>query len=86
MIPGTIFISHRAEYGNLVRDLKRAIETTSRGNIKVFISEDLPGAEKWRTAIKSELERAESLFLIYGAAYEDWSWCCLLYTSDAADE
>lgn len=75
MKPGTIFVSHRAEYGSLVRDLKKAIETTSRGKIKVFISEDLPGAEMWRTAIKSHLEDAESLFLVYGAAYEDWSWC-----------
>jgi hypothetical protein len=75
MKPGTIFVSHRAEYGRLVRDLKRAIETTSRGKIKVFISEELPGAEMWRSAIKSQLENAESLFLIYGTPNEDWSWC-----------
>jgi hypothetical protein len=75
MKPGTIFISHRAEYGSLVRELKKAIETTSRGKIEAIISEDLPGAEKWRSAIKTHLEDAESLFLVYGAAYEDWSWC-----------
>ena len=75
MKQGTIFVSHRAEYGRLVRELKKTIETTSRGKITVFISEDLRGAEQWRTAIKSQLEEAESLFLIYGAAYEDWSWC-----------
>ena len=75
MTPGTIFISHRAEYGSLVRDLKKVIETTSRGSIKVFISEELPRGERWRAAIKSQLEDAESLFLVYGAAYEDWSWC-----------
>jgi hypothetical protein len=75
MKQGTIFVSHRAEYGSLVRELKKTIETTSRGKITVFISEDLRGAEQWRTAIKSQLEEAESLFLIYGAAYEDWSWC-----------
>jgi hypothetical protein len=28
-MPGTIFISHRAEYASLVRELKKAIETTS---------------------------------------------------------
>ena len=59
MKPGTIFISHRAEYGNLVRELKKAIETTSRGKIEAIISEDLPGAEKWRSAIKTHLEDAE---------------------------
>lgn len=75
MKPGTIFVSHRAEYGSLVRELKRAIETTSQGEIKVVISEELPGAEEWRGAIKSHLQDAESLFLVYGAAYEDWSWC-----------
>jgi hypothetical protein len=75
MTPGTIFVSHRAEYGSLVRGLRKSIESTSRGKIKVLISEDLPGAEKWRAAIKSQLEEAESLFLVYGAAYEDWSWC-----------
>jgi hypothetical protein len=75
MKQGTIFVSHRAEYGSLVRDLKKTIETTSRGKITVFISEDLRGAEQWRSAIKSQLAEAESLFLVYGAAYEDWSWC-----------
>ena len=33
------------------------------------------GAEQWRSAIKAQLEEAESLVLVYGAAYEDWSWC-----------
>jgi hypothetical protein len=75
MKPGTIFISHRAEYGRLVRELKKAIETTARGKIEVFISEELRGAEMWRAEIKSQLEKAESLFLVYGAPNEDWSWC-----------
>ncbi len=75
MTPGTIFVSHRAEYGSLVKDLKRAIETTSRGKIRVFISEELRGAEDWREAIKSQLRDAQNLFLVYGAPYEDWSWC-----------
>jgi hypothetical protein len=75
MKPGSIFISHRAEYGNVVGQLKKAIESSSRRKIKVEISEDLPGAEKWRAAIKSRLEDAESLLLVYGAPDEDWSWC-----------
>jgi TIR domain len=75
MTPGTIFISHRAEYGSLVKELKKAIETTSRGQIRVFISEELRGAEDWREAIKQQLADAQSLFLLYGAPYEDWSWC-----------
>jgi hypothetical protein len=74
-MPGTIFISHRAEYASLVRELKKAIETTSRGHIDVVISEDLSGAEDWREAIKSQLQSAKYLFLVYGAPYEDWSWC-----------
>jgi TIR domain len=74
-MPATIFISHRAEYASLVRELKKAIETTSRGQIDVVISEDLSGAEDWREAIKSQLQRAKYLFLVYGAPYEDWSWC-----------
>ncbi len=74
-MPGTIFISHRAEYASLVRDLKKAIEGSSRGKIVVVISEDLPGGKEWRPAIKSHLKEAKYLFLVYGAAYEDWSWC-----------
>jgi TIR domain len=74
-VPGTIFISHRTEYGSLVRELKKAIKTTSRGQIDVVISEDLSGAEEWRAAIKSNLKDAKYLFLVYGAPYEDWSWC-----------
>jgi hypothetical protein len=72
-MPGTIFISHRTEYASLVRELKKAIETTSRGQIDVIISEDLSGAQDWREAIKSHLQRAKYLFLVHGAAYEDWS-------------
>jgi hypothetical protein len=75
MKPGTIFISHRAEYGPVVRELKNAIESTSRGKLNVVISEDLKGSERWRRAIQEHLEDAERLFLIYGAPYEDWSWC-----------
>ena len=75
MTPGTIFISHRAEYGRLVRELKKAIEQTSRGKIEVFISEDIPRGETWRTSIEDHLQKSESLFLLYGAPYEDWSWC-----------
>jgi len=74
-MPRTIFISHRSEYANLVRTLKRAIEITSVGKIDVVISEDLSGAEDWRKVIKSQLKDAKYLFLVYGAAYEDWSWC-----------
>jgi hypothetical protein len=75
MTPGTIFISHRSEYAGLVKELKRAIETTSGGQIRVFISEELRGSENWREVVKSRLADAESLFLVYGAPYEDWSWC-----------
>ena len=64
MTPGTIFISHRAQYAGLVKELKKAIETTSRGQIVVFISEELRGADDWREAIKSQLANAQSLFLV----------------------
>jgi hypothetical protein len=64
MTPGTIFISHRAEYGRLVRELKKAIEQTSRGKIEVFISEDIPRGEMWRTSIEDHLQKSESLFLL----------------------
>jgi hypothetical protein len=74
-MPSTIFISHRSEYASLVRELKRAIENTSLGKIDVVISEDLSGAEDWRKVIKARLKDAKYLFLVYGAAYEDWSWC-----------
>lgn len=75
MTPGTVFVSHRAEYGRLVRELQRAIEKTSRGKIEVFISEDIPRGETWRAAIEAQLQNSENLFLVYGAPYEDWSWC-----------
>jgi len=75
MKPGTIFISHRAEYAGLVRQLQKAIDSTSEAPINVVISEDLPAGTTWRTAIESHLDDAECLILVYGAAYEDWSWC-----------
>src|SRR5262245_57730681 len=75
MTPGTIFISHRAEYGDLVRQLKNVIQETSGGKIQVLISEDIPRGEEWRVVLEKHLANSESLFLIYGAPYEDWSWC-----------
>ena len=75
MMPGTVFISHRAEYGKLVHELERAIEKNSRGKIDVFISEEIPRGATWRAEIEAQLQNAESLFLVYGAPYEDWSWC-----------
>lgn len=75
MTPGTIFISHRAEYGELVRQLKSIIQETSGGKIQVLISEDIPRGDEWRVVLEKHLSNSESLFLIYGAPYEDWSWC-----------
>ncbi len=70
-----IFISHRAEYGRVARELKEAIQDASGGQIEVFISEDIPRGIEWRESIEKHLREAGSLFLIYGAPYEDWSWC-----------
>jgi TIR domain-containing protein len=76
MDPAPIFISHRSEYARVARDLKRTIENTSQGRLEVFISEDIPRvAGSWRQSIEKHLREAQSLFLIYGAPYEDWSWC-----------
>ncbi len=70
-----IFISHRTAYGAVARALKQVIETSSGGKIKVFISEEIPGGNDWRPSIEKHLREGQSLFLIYGAPYEDWSWC-----------
>src|SRR5262245_2344179 len=67
MTPGTIFISHRAEYGELVRQLKNIIQDTSGGKIQVLISEDIPRGDEWRAVLETQLTNSESLFLIYGA-------------------
>jgi hypothetical protein len=75
MKPGTIFISHRSEYAELVKALKAVIQETAQGQINVFISEDIPKADDWRDELEKNLREAENLFLIYGAPYEDWSWC-----------
>lgn len=75
MTPGTIFLSHRAEYRELAKAVKEFIQRNSTGRIRVFISEDIPKGEAWRSDIESKLQDAESLFLIYGSPHEDWSWC-----------
>jgi len=75
MKPGTIFISHRSEYADIVRKLKAVIQDNSQGEITVFISEDIPRGDLWRTELEESLRESEHLFLIYGAPYEDWSWC-----------
>jgi hypothetical protein len=71
----TIFISHRSEYAQQVRDLKKAINATSGGKIKAFISEDLPLGSHWRSRLEASLDQSQYLFLLYGAPDEDWSWC-----------
>jgi hypothetical protein len=70
-----VFISHRSEYGRVARALKQVIETSSHGQIDVFISEDIPRGDEWRASIEKDLRDGQSLFLIYGAPYEDCSWC-----------
>jgi len=75
MVPGAIFISHRSEYADLVKALKAVIQETAQGQISVFISEDIPKGDDWRAKLEKSLQGAENLFLIYGAPYEDWSWC-----------
>jgi TIR domain len=70
-----VFVSHRSEYGRIARALKQVIEAASHGQIDVFISEDIPRGNEWRPAIEKHLRDSQSLFLIYGAPYEDWSWC-----------
>ena len=75
MTPAPVFISHRSEYGRVARELKQVIETASHGQIDVFISEDIPRGNEWRPAVEKHLRDGQSLFLIYGAPYEDWSWC-----------
>jgi len=75
MASAPVFISHRAEYARIARALKKIIEVTSQGQLDVFISEDIPRGNDWREAIEAHLNAAQSLFLIYGAPYEDWSWC-----------
>lgn len=75
MVPGTIFISHRSEYTDLVRDLKAVIQDTAQGQVNVFISDDIPKGNDWRGQLEDSLRKAQHLFLIYGAPYEDWSWC-----------
>jgi hypothetical protein len=88
MEPVRIFISHRAEYASVARDLKEIIElasqkrdskgateVASQKRVEVFISEDIPHGDQWLPSIKKHLREAKSLILIYGAPYEDWSWC-----------
>jgi TIR domain-containing protein len=75
MGPASTFISHRAEYGAIARGLKEVIETGAQQKIEVFISEDIARGKQWRQSIEEQLRKADSLFLIYGAPYEDWSWC-----------
>ena len=78
MNPPQMFISHRTEYAEVARDLKKHIQATSQDRIKVFVSDDIrdiPGGLDWRLLIEKHLREAESLILIYGAPYEDWSWC-----------
>jgi hypothetical protein len=87
MSPVRIFISHRAEYAGVAQDLKEAIELapqrgeleapaqTSQKRVEVFLSEDIPHGNQWLLAIKEHLREAKGLILIYGAPYEDWSWC-----------
>jgi TIR domain len=75
MGPAPIFISHRAEYAAIARGLKDVIEAGAQGQVQVFISEDIPRGKQWRQSIEEQLRKADTLFLIYGAPYEDWSWC-----------
>jgi hypothetical protein len=76
MTAGQVFISHRAEYQKQARALKKIIDNNAQGRTtNVFISEEIAHGSAWRQAIEGCLKNTEVLFLIYGAPYEDWSWC-----------
>ena len=69
MTPGTIFVSHRAEYGSLVKELKKAIETTSRGKIRGLHLRGIAGRRSTaRSSSPSSLnfdDEAQALFSIW---------------------
>jgi hypothetical protein len=46
MTPGTIFISHRAEYGRLVRELKKPLNKRLEAKSKL-LSQETFHAERW---------------------------------------
>jgi hypothetical protein len=75
MAKGTIFISHREEYAPLVSDLKNLVADASGGKIKAFISQEIHHGKDWRKILEERLRDCDHLFLVYGAPYEDWSWC-----------
>src|SRR5689334_74492 len=75
MALASVFISHRSQYGRVAHALEHLIEEASRKQIEAFVSEEIPHGENWRQSIEERLRAAQSLFLIYGAPYEDWSWC-----------
>src|SRR5262249_31988186 len=64
----------RSEYGRMARALENVIETASQQQIQAFVSEEIQHGKDWRQSIEEHLRAAQSLFLIYGAPYEDWSW------------
>ncbi|MBV8839759.1 MAG: toll/interleukin-1 receptor domain-containing protein [Alphaproteobacteria bacterium] len=75
-MPGaSIFVSHRAEYGSKARALKKAIIAASGGAIDVFISEEIPSGTDWRELLEKRLDACSDLIFLYGAPYEDWTWC-----------
>ena len=62
MKPGTIFISHRSEYADIVRKLKAVIQDNSQGEITVFISEDIPRGDLWRTELEERVCGSPNIF------------------------
>lgn len=71
----TIFISHRSEYARQACALREAIDKSSGGKCQAFVSSDLAPGTVWLDRLKEKLQEARVLILLYGAPYEDWTWC-----------
>ena len=75
--PTRIFLSHPHRYSALAGTLKRALESLQgrKDQLKVLVSEEIPGGTKWVDWIDKNVRGAEIFLLIYPEDREDLGWC-----------
>lgn len=70
-----IFISHRAEDGDLAAMVRDKLQLLNDGHLDIYVFEERPGGEDYRRGIEEQISNAHVFLFLYTFERDDWKWC-----------